>query len=69
MKAIEERILRLLERHPEGLSIGEIAQRVGIHRTNLSKYLYRLAGAGRIVERKLGKAKLYYPKGVIKRVK
>jgi DNA-binding Lrp family transcriptional regulator len=59
---VDKKILQILEDHPEGLSISEIAELVKLHRINVTKYLYRLVGSGEIVEREIGKVKLYYLK-------
>ena len=56
---IEREIIKILKKHPEGLTIGEIGKLVGIARANVVKYLYRLAGAGVLNERCIGPAKLY----------
>ena len=64
---VRKRIIEVLKKHPEGLSISEIAKAVGIHRINVSKYIYQLIGSGVIYERKVGAAKLCYLKKNIKR--
>jgi DNA-binding Lrp family transcriptional regulator len=59
---INERIVKLLKEHPEGLSIKEIANFLGFHRHTVTKYVYQLIGAGIIRERPIGTVKLCYLK-------
>jgi DNA-binding IclR family transcriptional regulator len=59
---ILEKIIALLEKHPEGLTMAEISRAVGLHTINLSKYIYHLIGAGIIRERPVGAAILCYLK-------
>jgi DNA-binding Lrp family transcriptional regulator len=63
---VKEKIIELLEKHPEGLTIKEIGKAIGMHRINVSKYVYELIGAGIIKERIVGPAKLCYLKKVKK---
>jgi len=55
-------IISLLEKHPEGLMITTIAKEVGMNRLTAAKYIHELMGAGRIVQRKLGRVRLCYLK-------
>ncbi len=55
-----EKIIKILSKHPEGLSITEIANFLGVHRHTITKYIYQLLGAGIIQQRKVGPAKLFY---------
>ncbi len=57
-----ETIIKLLKRHPEGLTISSIADHCGIHRHTATKYVYELRGADLITERDIGPAKLIYLK-------
>lgn len=61
---IEKRIVEVLKNHPEGLTIKQIAQKVGLHRLNITKYIYALTASGMIYQRKVGPAKLCYLKKV-----
>jgi len=56
-------ILKILAKHPEGLTINQIADELGIHRHTLTKYVYELSGAQKIFVRKVGVAKLCYING------
>jgi DNA-binding IclR family transcriptional regulator len=60
----KEKIIAVLEKHPEGLTMKEIAKAIGMHRINVSKYIYELIGAGIVKERTIGSAKLCYLKKV-----
>lgn len=55
-----ELIIRVLRKHPEGLTITAISELTKLHRHTVTKYLYELRGAGVINEREIGPAKLCY---------
>ena len=57
---MEKKILEHLKKNPHGLMISEIAEALGVHRHTITKYIYRLEGAGLIKVRKVGIAKLCY---------
>jgi len=58
---MEERIIKALKANPQGLMIKEIAERVGMSRVNITKYIYVLIERGLITERKAGgRAKILY---------
>ncbi len=61
-KQIQESILEALSKG--SLTIEEIAENIGVHRTTVSKYL-AIMEAGKVVEyRTIGKAKMFFlPKG------
>jgi ribosomal protein S24E len=59
---VKERIVEVLKKNPKGLTIKEIANAVGLHRINVTKYIYELVGEGVLIERIIGPAKLYYLK-------
>lgn len=60
MNKIEQKILNYLKKHPEGVMILDLAEAIGVHRHTVTKYVYRLEGAGKIKVRKVGIAKLCY---------
>ena len=62
----EERIIELLKSHPEGLTILEISEKLNANRATVTKYIYKLHGAGKIKFRKVGPAKLCYLKKEVK---
>ena len=55
---IETKILGLLKKEREGITISEIADKLGTHRHTITKYIYRLEGMAKIKIRKIGIAKL-----------
>jgi DNA-binding transcriptional ArsR family regulator len=59
---VKTKIIGLLEKHPEGLSISEIAEKTKMHRNNITKYVYELVGSGIIYKREIGPVKLCYLK-------
>jgi DNA-binding CsgD family transcriptional regulator len=65
-KSVEDQILDLLKRHPEGLTSIDISRQLGIHRHTATKYVYMLLGAGKIFQRTVGVARICY---LSKRVK
>jgi DNA-binding IclR family transcriptional regulator len=56
----EEKIIKILQEHPEGLPILEIAKLIGMHRHTVTKYIYHLIGTGVVYQREVGAAKLCY---------
>jgi DNA-binding IclR family transcriptional regulator len=59
-KLKEEIILNLLAMSSTDLSIEEVANKTGLHRNTISKYLYGLEKTGLVVQsRIIGKAKMY----------
>ena len=57
---IGKRIVQLLKKHPQGLTITDISNFLGLNRNTVTKYIYELSGAGVIVQRRIGAAKLCY---------
>ncbi len=57
---IKNKILALLRRNPEGLTILKIASLVGVHRNTIPRYLYELKGEEKVRIREVGPAKLFY---------
>ncbi len=60
---VRERIIKILRKHPEGLTTVEIADKIGMSRHAVTKYVYQLLGEGSILQREVGTAKLCYLKG------
>lgn len=60
---IKGKIIKVLKKHPEGLTIIEIADKIGMSRHTITKYVYQLIGEGLIFYREIGTAKLCYLKG------
>ncbi len=59
---IKKEIIRVLNTHPEGLTIIEIAKVIGVHRQTAAKYILWLDGAGEIYRRRIGAVTLNYLK-------
>jgi hypothetical protein len=57
---IRERMVDLMEAHPEGMTILSIAEGLKINRNTVTKYIYELSGACIIIQRKVGSAKLCF---------
>lgn len=60
--SIQNRIISLISRKNYGLTIQEISRDLKINRATASKYLAVLEAREKILVRKLGKAKLHYPR-------
>ena len=63
---VRDKILILLKKHPQGLTIMEIAELLDVSRITIAKYVYGLVIEGLITQRQIGPAKLCYLKGKIK---
>ena len=59
---VRERIVSILRKDENGLSLTEIADKVGMNRRSVTKYIYQLLGEGLVYHRKVGNAKLCYLK-------
>ncbi len=57
---IKQSILKLLESHPEGLAIVELARLTNFHRQTVAKYLLFLEALGAVARRDLGAVSLHY---------
>jgi response regulator of citrate/malate metabolism len=60
---IRERVIDILEKHPEGLTTVEISAKIGMSRHSVAKYIYQLLGERSIYQRVIGRAKLCYLRG------
>ncbi|MGB9176945.1 MAG: PAS domain S-box protein [Methanoregula sp.] len=56
---ITARILEVLEKHPEGLSITDLVRSVDINRNTAARYLENLLLSGQVEMRRFGMAKMY----------
>jgi predicted transcriptional regulator len=59
----KKKIIQAIKKHPEGLTITQLAEIVGIHRQTVTKYVLELKGEGRILRRHVGSASLHYING------
>jgi DNA-binding transcriptional ArsR family regulator len=57
---IKEKIIKLLQEHPEGLTVKDIAQALQVSRITTTKYIFELKGEGLITRRRVGSAILHY---------
>ncbi|MFQ6037107.1 MAG: GNAT family N-acetyltransferase [Candidatus Aminicenantales bacterium] len=58
-KGIRSRIIQALESSPSGLQIEDLAERLGLSRHTVAKYLEVLRAEGKVHFRKLGRTKLW----------
>jgi len=58
--SIEDRIINLLKENRWGLTAKEIAEKMGVSRLTVSKYLEKLKAAGVVKDRKIGAYRLWY---------
>ena len=56
-----ESLFATLQTHPEGISIQEVAEMMGIHRNTAAKYLEVLQSRGEVDVRRVGVSKLFIP--------
>lgn len=56
--SVRERIIEVLKISPQGLTILEISNLIGMNRTTISKYVYGLISENVVYQRKIGPAKL-----------
>jgi len=66
---LEEKILQVLKENPEGLSITDIAKRVGANRNTVSKYIFGLVKAGKVYQRRVGVVSICYLKEYSDKIK
>ena len=59
-KDIREQIKKVLEASPYGMTMGEIAAALSVHRYTATKYIYELIGRETIFCKDVGKAKLCF---------
>lgn len=60
---VREDIIKILSKHPDGLTIQQIAETLKAHRHTISKYVFALNMAGIIDFREIGRAKLCFLSG------
>jgi DNA-binding IclR family transcriptional regulator len=61
-KQPKKKIVEILMKHPEGLTLENIAKLTGMSRLTTTKYIHELLGEGKVYQRKVGMAKLCYLK-------
>jgi uncharacterized membrane protein len=58
----EKDILKILEKYPKGMKIADVSKALRTPRQTVSKYIYALESAGKVVHFEVGRAKLYFLK-------
>jgi predicted transcriptional regulator len=66
-KNIKEEIIRILETHPEGLTVQNLSDWIGVSRHTVIKYIFELKGSGIIYRRRVGSATLHYLISLLKK--
>ena len=64
-KDIKQEIIRILETHPEGLTVQALSDRIGVSRQTVIKYIFELKGSGVIYRRRVGSATLHYLRSIL----
>ncbi len=57
---VKESIIRLLSRHPNGLTILDIAKNLDLHRHTASRYVFALQEGGHVECQESGRAKVCF---------
>lgn len=63
---LKKKIAKVLEKHPEGLTIQDLTDILGSHRQTITKYVLVLEAKGTIYRRIIGSASLHYLKSKFK---
>lgn len=66
-KNVKEEIIRILETHPEGVTLQTLSDRIGVCRHTVVKYIFELKGSGIIYRRRVGSATLHYLKSLMQK--
>ncbi len=61
-KNTKELIFQIIKKHPDGLTIQQIAKLANVSRITATIYVHELLGEGKIKERKIGVYRLIFPK-------
>jgi Fic family protein len=57
---IEEKILKILSKDRDGVTIADISRHIGVHRNTVSKYIFGLVKEGTVTQRRIGVVSLCY---------
>ena len=64
-KNVKQEIIRILETHPEGLTLQSLSNEIGVSRQTIIKYVFELKGSGVIYRRRVGSATLHYLRSIL----
>ena len=64
---VREEIIKILETHPEGLTVQALSDLIGVSRHTVIKYIFELKGSGTIYRRRVGSATLHYLKSLLEK--
>ena len=64
-KNVKQEIIRILEIHPEGLTLQSLSNQIGVSRQTIIKYVFELKGSGVIYRRRVGSATLHYLRSIL----
>ena len=63
---LKKKIVDILGKHPEGLTIQDLTNIIGAHRQTITKYVLVLEATGTVYRRIIGSASLHYLKSKFK---
>lgn len=64
-KDVKREIIKILETHPEGLTLQALSDKIGVSRQTTIKYIFELKGSGVIYRRRVGSATLHYLRSIL----
>ena len=64
-KDVKQEIIRILEIHPEGLTVKALSNMIGVSRQTIIKYIFELKGSGVVYRRRVGSATLHYLRSIL----
>ena len=64
-KNVKQEIIRILETHPEGLTVQALSDKIGVSRHTIIKYVFELKGSGVVYRRRVGSATLHYLRSIL----
>ena len=64
-KNVKQEIIRILETHPEGLTLQALSDKIGVSRQTIIKYIFELKGSGIVYRRRVGSATLHYLRSIL----
>ena len=64
-KNVKQEIIKILETHPEGLTLQALSDKIGVSRQTIIKYIFELKGSGIVYRRRVGSATLHYLRSIL----